>query len=124
MTESPTPPPTQSPNKVNSQWSWMSGLPSWFAAIAGAVYSTGFLIQLTFLQSMGIKDAPPDILSAPLHLHRITLSESTSRRRYHTYRRFRFMGGAQGRIQAQHTSLICSYRLFERSYNVHKSRFF
>lgn len=35
---------------------WFTSIPYWSAAIAGIIYGTGFLIEYTFLESMGIND--------------------------------------------------------------------
>lgn len=43
---------------------WLRSLPYWFAAIAGLVYATGFLIEFTFLNSLGVNDAGTDVFKA------------------------------------------------------------
>jgi hypothetical protein len=42
----------------------IESLPYWFAAVAGLVYATGFLVEFTFLSSMGIKEAASDAFKA------------------------------------------------------------
>ncbi len=39
-------------------------VPYWFAALAGFVYGTGFLVDYTFLGSMGVKDPMTEIVKA------------------------------------------------------------
>jgi hypothetical protein len=48
----------------NSSQNWLRSLPYWFAAIAGLVYATGFLIEFTFLNSLGVSDAGTDVFKA------------------------------------------------------------
>jgi hypothetical protein len=43
---------------------WLRSLPYWFAAIAGLIYATGFLIEFTFLNSLGVSDAGTDVFKA------------------------------------------------------------
>lgn len=39
-------------------------VPYWFAALAGFVYGTGFLVDFTFLTAMGVKDPMTEVLKA------------------------------------------------------------
>jgi hypothetical protein len=43
---------------------WLRFLPYWFAAIAGFIYATGFLIEFTFLNSLGVSEAGTDVFKA------------------------------------------------------------
>lgn len=36
-------------------------IPAWFALVAGLIYATGFLIEFTFLSSMGIKESVTEV---------------------------------------------------------------
>jgi hypothetical protein len=39
-------------------------IPAWFALLAGLIYATGFLIQFTFLSSIGIKESVTEVFKA------------------------------------------------------------
>ena len=53
--------PAQARGEVNLPW---SAVPYWFAAIAGVIYAIGFLVEFSFLSSMGIKISPTDAFKA------------------------------------------------------------
>ncbi len=38
--------------------------PQWFAIIAALIYATGFLIEFTFFESLGVRGAASDIFKA------------------------------------------------------------
>ncbi len=47
---------TNAPANGEGKTDWKSHIPAWAAVVAGIIYSTGFLIDTTFLHSMGIEE--------------------------------------------------------------------
>jgi hypothetical protein len=43
---------------------WVQAISYWFAAAAAIIYATGFLVEFTFLNSLGIKEAATDAFKA------------------------------------------------------------
>jgi|GEM_PF-4458616 len=42
----------------------LQAIPAWFAVVAGLIYATGFLIEFTFLNSMGIRESVTEVFKA------------------------------------------------------------
>lgn len=52
-------------NTPEPKWTiYARSLPYWFAAVAGLIYGTGFLIEFTFMNSLGIRNAGTDVFKA------------------------------------------------------------